>query len=96
MYTKTSPSECTADGDLVSPLATSNCLNSDGTVGSLIGKIGGSTAGKKDGKVFVVGRFCIIDIDDKIKGPLFLTINDEPYGFGDNSGQLKVSVYETF
>ena len=40
----------------------------------------------------MVGHYCVLELDAAAKGPLFLTINDLPTGFGDNSGELTVDV----
>lgn len=93
-YSEKLKSPCGPDGDPHSPTASANCVNPEAPVGSLIGKIGGSTAGTKDGKIFVVGRLCILDLDEATSGPLFLSINDEQTGYPDNGGELKVTVYE--
>jgi hypothetical protein len=95
-YSTVGSSTCSPDGDAFSAVNIANCLYPNGTVGSLIGKIGGSTAGRADGKLFVVGRFCIVEVDEKTRGTLFFTINDEPNGFADNDGEIKVSVFEAF
>jgi hypothetical protein len=41
--------------------------------------------------VFLVGSFAIVEIGDA-RGPIYLTINDEPSGMDNNSGTLTVSV----
>ena len=46
--------ECTADGDLNALICSSRCVLPVAPVGALLAKIGGSTAGTKDGKVFLV------------------------------------------
>lgn len=85
---------CSANGDPKAPINSANCLITDAPPGSLIAKIGGSIAGKiGDGlKSFVVGSFCIVDIDDKTKGTLYLTMNADPMGPLDRTGQLSVKV----
>jgi hypothetical protein len=85
---------CGPDGDTKAQFKVGTLLLENAPVGALIGKVGGSTAGSADGKVFVVGRFCIIRLDDKIEGPLFLTINDTSNGFHDNRHALAVTVSE--
>jgi hypothetical protein len=93
-YSRRIVDSCSPDGDPGSPVDRSKCLKADAAVGALIGKIGGSTAGKSDGVVFIVGSFCIVDVPDKTAGTLFLTINDEESGFSDNEGEVTVSVYD--
>jgi hypothetical protein len=88
---------CTADGDPKAPVNSANCLIPDAPPGSLIAKIGGSTAGKaSDGvKSFVVGSFCVVDIDDKTKGTVYLTMNADLMGLLERTGQLPVRVYRS-
>ena len=88
---------CAADGDPKAPINPANCLIPDAPPGALIAKIGGSTAGKTgDGvKSFVVGSFCVIDIDDKTKGTVYLTMNADPMGLLDRTGELRVKVYRS-
>ena len=83
-----------ANGDPNSRIQIDARLLGEAPVGALIAKIGGSSAGSSDGKLFLVGDFCIIRLDDKQEGPLFLTINDGPKGFTDNSGQISVNIFE--
>ena len=87
---------CTADGDPKAPINPANCLLVDAPPGALIAKIGGSTAGKNDGiKVFVVGSFCVVDLDEKTKGALYLTMNADPMSSLDKRGELSVKVYHS-
>lgn len=85
--------ECTADGDLNAMICARNCLMADAPVGALLAKIGGSTAGARDGKVFLVGRKAVISIDPNTSGPIMLSINDELTGMSDNSGTVKVKIF---
>ena len=66
----------TAEGDTCGP---------DGTLGepaplekyplgSLIGKLGGSTAGQLEGALFTIGRHCLFKAGDA-GGPLYVTMN---------------------
>jgi hypothetical protein len=87
--------KCPPDGDLAAVFSTANCILPDAPVGALIAKIGGSTAGIKDGangKLYVVGHMAVIPIDQNASGPVFLTINDQISGFGDNSGKLNAKL----
>lgn len=88
---------CGADGDSKAPINPSNCLMADAPPGALIAKIGGSTAGKiSDGvKSFVVGSFCVIDVDDKSKGTLYLTMNADPMAPSQRTGFLRVKIYRS-
>jgi hypothetical protein len=66
-------------------------------LGALVGKIGGSSADKPDPTkqtVFAVGTDCVISVDEKTKGTLFLTMNDEPSQFDGHDGEIKVEVWE--
>ncbi len=85
-------SACSANGDLTAMIGRSGCLLPAGPVGALIGKIGGSTAGSADGTIFLVGVTCVFTVDEKSGGPLYLSMNDEPSGFCNNTGQLAVDV----
>lgn len=90
-YAEPDASKTRADGHLSSLLAAKSCLLPSAPVGALIGKIGGSSAGVSDGALFVVGKFCLIEIE-KSKGPVYLTINDELTGFGNNRGEISVKI----
>lgn len=85
--------ECGPDGDPEMPPST-DALSQDALIGALIGKIGGSSAAIKNTNSFAVGRHCVVEVTDTTKGPLYLTINDVPGGMANNSGALKVSVWE--
>jgi hypothetical protein len=67
---------CGPDGDTHVAMST-DALFPDGLLGTLIGKIGGSSATVKNSGAFIIGSYCVIDVDDKTKGPLFRTINDK-------------------
>ena len=83
---------CSPDGDVGSPRSCEKCLSNQAPIGALIGKLGGSSAGIKD-TVITIGRFCVIELTEAAKGPLFLTINDEPAGLSDNTGEVTVHIY---
>lgn len=84
---------CTADGDLQSMIDPTRTILGGGPVGALIAKIGGSTAGAKDGVcTFLVGHHCAVETKPEWKGPLYLTINDELRGLDNNSGTIDVDV----
>lgn len=85
--------ECGPDGDLWIP-PPADALSQDAFIGALIGKIGGSSAAIKNTSAFAVGSFCVVDVTDTTKGPLYLTINDVPGGIANNSGTLSVSIWE--
>jgi hypothetical protein len=85
--------QCTADGDLRSMVCTQNCIVPGAPVGALVAKIGGGTAGTRDGRVFVVGRMCIVEIDQNTSGPILLTMNDELTGMANHEDSVKVSIY---
>ena len=73
-------------------------LVSSAALGALVAKIGGSNAEKPDATkqtvVFVVGPACILSLDEKIKGPLFLTMNDSPLRFTAHRKELDVQIWE--
>lgn len=84
---------CYADGDPKAPINPANCLLPDAPPGALIGKIGGSTAGKSDGvKMFVVGSFCVFELDANTKGALYLTMNADPMSSLKRDGHLRVKI----
>jgi hypothetical protein len=88
--------KCTADGDPRAPLNPATCLFTDAPPGALIAKIGGSTAGKTDGtKLFVVGSYCVVELDDKTKGPLYLAMNNDPMSSLERSGSLQVTISQS-
>jgi hypothetical protein len=68
------------------------CLLEKGPVGALIGKLGGSTAGSDDGTLFLAGQSCVVKVAQGNGGPLYLTINDEITGLGNNDGTISVEV----
>ena len=84
--------ECGPDGDLNSLVQPGQAVSASAPIGALLVKIGGSTAGKDDGKVHVAGTRAVISIDANSSGPVFVTINDELTGFADNSGSLSVTL----
>jgi hypothetical protein len=66
-------------------------------LGTLIGKIGGSTADQvldpNIVSVFPVGRFCVFKSPDEAKtGPLYLSINDTAEGATQVEGSLRVVI----
>jgi hypothetical protein len=88
--------KCTADGDPKAPFNPAVCLFTDAPPGALIAKIGGSTAGRADGaKVFVVGSYCVFELDEKTKGPLFLTMNSDPMSSLEKTGSLQVTISQS-
>jgi hypothetical protein len=84
--------KCSANGDLISMLSAQDTVLPAAPVGSMIGKIGGSTVGFKDGRLFVCGKLCMIEIDQSTSGPVFLNINDELTGMQNNKGTIKVKM----
>ena len=94
---------CGADGISVTPAKTS-LLSGGALYGALIGKIGGSSADVPDAsqpatpygakRVFAVGSHCVIALGSTDGGALFLTMNDNPDGFANHSGELHVRVEE--
>lgn len=85
---------CTADGDDAIPLQRSNSLLEDAPPGALVAKVGGSRAGKKDGVAsFVVGSYCVHELIDKQRGPLYLAMNIEPGFLLEPSGSIVVRIW---
>ncbi|HEV2416890.1 MAG TPA: hypothetical protein VGX94_03735 [Terriglobia bacterium] len=85
--------QCGPDGDIY-VTAPADALLADVLPGALIGKIGGSSAAVKNSGAFVVGSDCVLEVDANTKGPLYLTINDSCVGMHDNSGTIRVSIWE--
>jgi hypothetical protein len=81
---------CTADGLRHWAFGRDQLLSKKAPLGALIGKLGGSNIGTEE-EIFLVGSDAVISIE-KAVGPLWLTINDEPGFFGDNSGALTVTL----
>jgi hypothetical protein len=65
-------------------------LTKTAPLGALIGKVGGSNIATDDA-IFLIGSLAVLTID-KLVGPLYLTINDAPGCFDDNSGELSVTI----
>ena len=85
--------QCKADGDLLAMIDPARSILGSGPIGAVIGKIGGSSAGAKDGvATFLVGQYLAIETKPEWKGALFLTINDDPKGFQNNDGSIEVEV----
>ena len=94
-----SSAKCNADGDATLTL-TGDVVLSSSAIGSLIAKIGGSTADLKPdlSKVvlFGAGRHCVFSIADAAKaGPLYLGINDLPSSQTKVTGQIEVTIEES-
>jgi hypothetical protein len=66
-------------------------LTKKAPLGALVGKLGGSNIAADDAEVFAVGTYFVLNVD-KQSGPLYLTINDAPDGFDDNSGEIVVVI----
>jgi hypothetical protein len=88
--------KCSANGDLSSTLRPQDAILPSAPVGALIAKVGGSTAGTTDGRLFVVGKTAMLQLDQNTNGPLFLTINDQLSGLQNNGGSIKVKISITF
>jgi len=84
--------KCSANGDLGSTLHPQDAILPSAPVGALIGKVGGSTAGTTDGRLFVVGKRALLQLDQNTSGPLFLTINDQLSGLQNNDKSIKVKI----
>ena len=84
--------KCSANGDLGSTLRSQDAILPSAPVGALIAKVGGSTAGTTDGRLFVVGKKALLQLDQNTNGPLFLTINDQLSGLQNNDKSIKVKI----
>ena len=94
--------ECGPNGIPASSAKTA-LLCSSASQGSLIGKLGGSSADLPDSaqptapwgtskKVFPVGAYCIFALSSSDSGPLFLTMNDGYDSFKSHAGALYVQI----
>ena len=90
-YADAAEAQCGPDGNSQALLYSAKCLSTDAPVGALIAKIGGSSVGAKDAPIIVVGNHCVFRVPDD-GGPLYLTINDEQAGMGNNAGSIEVKV----
>jgi hypothetical protein len=82
---------CTADGFRHWAFGRDLLLTKKAPLGALIGKIGGSNIATDETEIFLVGSSAVISVE-KSAGPLWLTINDAPWFFEDNSGILTVQI----
>lgn len=57
--------------------------------GCLVGKIGGNNSGGGS-STFALGNHGYVP--PQLEGLLWLSVNDEPSGFGDNSGSIRVAI----
>lgn len=87
-----SGSECGPNGDMLSMVSSDQTILKGAPVGALIAKIGGSSAGLTDGTLYLIGSFAVVETGPNVKGPLYLTINDDPTGFRNNSGKIAVNI----
>ncbi len=90
-YADAIEARCGPDGDPDALLSPAKCLVPSAPVGALVGKIGGSISGAADGQTFVVGSYCVVSVAAP-GGPLYLTINDEAAGMGNNAGAVDVKI----
>ena len=65
---------CGPEGHLDFTLGSDELIAPESPPGALVAKIGGSTAGKKDGTIVVVGTFCVFGALEKA-APLFVAVN---------------------
>jgi hypothetical protein len=83
---------CSADGFQHWAFGRDRLLTNKAPLGALIAKIGGSNMTAPDADIQVIGSLAVITVPDKTSGPLYMTINDAPGFFDDNSGALKVRI----
>ena len=88
-YADAATARCGPDGNPQALLSPDICLCKHAPVGSLIAKIGGSSAGADDGDIFAVGASCVLRVPDA-GGALYLTINDERAGMENNAGSVEI------
>lgn len=65
----------------------------DSPSGALIGKTGGSTAGRKDGTTFAIGTLCVLSPLEKA-APLFVAVNGGWRGGDYKFNELKIDIFE--
>jgi hypothetical protein len=82
---------CGPDGDATRP--NTGALVEQAALGAVVGKLGGSSAGLKDGTTFVVGSFTVYDTGQN-SGPLFLTINVPATKFPSGNEVISVTITE--
>ena len=80
------PTDAGGDGRYI---ASSSYLRPGAPEGVLIGKVGGDSNGGGS-ETFAIGNYGFVP--PYLDGLLWLTVNDEPLGFGDNSGAITVTV----
>jgi hypothetical protein len=95
-WTYASGNACGPDGKRAEGLLPDGLVSS-APVGALIGKIGGSSAEKPDTNttqsvVFVVGSYCVITVENAVKGALFLTMNDRVNRFDEHDGGITIMI----
>jgi hypothetical protein len=100
----TADEECSGDGILRTVQSWSPFLLAAAPFGTLIGKVGGSTADLPESsptagpypgrKAFACGQYAVIALASIDSGPLFLTMNDSPDFFGNHTGELWVQIEE--
>jgi hypothetical protein len=83
---------CTADGFKHWAFGRERLLTNRAPIGALIARVGGSNISTLEPDILVVGTIAVILVPDKVSGPLYLTINDAPGYFDDNSGALEVTI----
>lgn len=90
---------CTADGDSSGLSRRDALMLPDARLGTLIAKVGGSTADavvdKTAQSLFAAGRYCVLKAPDEAKaGPLYLAVNDSPTAASGLTGSLSVVISE--
>jgi len=75
-------------------LTASACLSTTAPVGALLGKIGGSTSGRDEAKIYTLGDWGLIETDDKTAGPLFLAVNVPAGTAPVSADELSVEIYD--
>jgi len=83
--------DCGPDGLRHWAFGRERLLTKKAPLGALIGRFGGSNIATDDTDIFLVGSIAVLTVE-KTLGPLYLTINDAPECFGDNTGEVVVTI----
>jgi hypothetical protein len=83
---------CGPDGHPNLPLQAERLLVAGGAPGALIGKFGGSTAGRSDGTAYVIGSHCILAMPKKENALLFIGINGAIPGPSNVLQRIKLEI----
>lgn len=85
--------KCGPEGYLDYGVPPDQLILPDSPSGALVGKTGGSTAGKKDGAMFAIGTMCVLSPLEKA-APLFVAVNGGWRGGNYKFDELKIDIFE--